>query len=177
MPLARLHEIRSRAQISLRREIADFADYFLLSLPPGSDSQAWMDSLNALPEVELASPLPLPAPAPSTPDFESLQGYLEAAPAGLDANFVWTIPGGTGAGVAICDLEIAWNLSHEDLPPATMLIPDGESARDYLEDGEHGTQVLGMMLSLRNGWGTTGASYGARCFVAPVYLDSGYGLF
>lgn len=173
----RLREIRSRAQVTLHREIADFSDYFILTLPPGAESEVWMDSLNALPEVELASPSPLPAPEPSVPDFEPIQGYLTAAPEGLDAHFAWTIPGGTGAGVSICDLETAWNLSHEDLPPATVLIPDGESAHGYLDYGDHGTEVLGMMLSLRNGWGTTGASYDARCFVAPVNLDSGYGLF
>lgn len=132
--------------------------------------------LNGLPEVELAAPAPLPAPAPSVPDFEPFQGYLSPAPDGLDAHFAWTVPGGTGEGVAICDMEGGWNLRHEDLPPATMLIPPGESlAFDPVDD--HGTEVLGTMFSLPNGWGTTGASYGARCFVAPIYLESGFGLF
>jgi len=63
---ARLQEIRSRAQVKLQREIPNFASYFVLTLPPGAESQVWMDSLNALHEVELATPLPLPAPAPST---------------------------------------------------------------------------------------------------------------
>jgi serine protease len=173
---ATLERLRERARNALHREIADFSDYFTLELPPGSHAEEWMDALNALPEVELAAPQPLPAPAPMPPDFEPLQGYLGAAPEGSDAQFAWTIPGGTGAGVSICDIENSWNFNHQDLPPATVLVPDGETWSDPLDDTYHGTAVLGEMFSLRNGWGMTGASYEARCYVAPQALGSGYWL-
>ncbi len=176
MDRARLEQLRTRAQLALGREIADLSSYFILTLPPGADPKATIDALNDLPEVELAAPAPLPAPAPSVPDFEPLQRYLLPAPDGLDSHFAWAIPGGTGAGVAICDMEYGWNLNHEDLPPATVMIPSGESLASLPVD-DHGTEVLGTMFSLPNGWGTTGASYDARCLVAPVFLDSGYGLF
>jgi serine protease len=179
MDRARLRQLRMRAQLALGREIADLSSYFMLALPPGVEAEAVMDALNDLPEVELAAPAALPTPAPSlrsVPDFEPLQGYLFPAPGGLDSHFAWTIPGGTGAGVAICDMEGGWNLEHEDLPPATVMIPDGESVTPFPVD-DHGTEVLGTMFSLPNGWGTTGASYDARCLVAPTYLDSGAGLY
>ncbi len=155
---ARLQELRSHAQLALGREIADLSSYFILTLPSGAEPEALMDALNDLPEVELAAPAPLPAPAPSVPDFEPLQGHLSPAPGGLDSHFAWTIPGGTGAGVAICDMEGGWNLKHEDLPLAAVMIPSGESVA-FIPEDDHGTEVLGTMFSLPNGWGTTGAFY------------------
>ena len=172
-----LARIRFRAESALRREIADFSTYFVLTLPPGARSPEWMDALNALPEVELASPLPLPTTPPSPPDLEPVQGYLDSATVGSDFHFIWTIPGGTGSGVSICDFEYAWNLEHADLPPATLLIPDGATSLGSPDDAYHGTAVLGEMFSQRNGWGMTGGSYEARCYVAPVVLDTGYALF
>ena len=176
MDRTHLQQLRTRAQLALGREIADLSSYFILTLPSGAEPEAIMDALNDLPEVELASPATLPAPAPSVPDFEPVQTYLSPAPDGLDSRFAWTIPGGTGTGVAICDMEVGWNLNHEDLPPAAVMVPSGESVSSIPVD-DHGTEVLGTMFSLPNGWGTTGASYGAHCLVAPVLLDSGYGLF
>jgi hypothetical protein len=44
------------------------------------------------------APAPEDAP-PVTPDFTARQGYLDAAPGGIDARFAWTLPGGRGAGV------------------------------------------------------------------------------
>ena len=185
MDRAVLERLRARAQLTLGREIADLSSYYTLRLPPRADPLRVMDALNGLAEVELAAPAPLLVRDPqarhlatrdvAVPDFEPLQGYLSESPGGLDARFVWTIPGGTGEGVSICDMEGGWNLEHEDLPPATVLFPDGETPFQYVDD--HGTEVLGTMFSLPNGWGTTGASYGARCYVAPTSLESGYGLF
>lgn len=36
--------------------------------------------------------------APVTPDFSSRQGYLRAAPEGIDAHWAWQRPGGSGQG-------------------------------------------------------------------------------
>lgn len=54
-------------------------------------------------------------PPVHTPDFTVRQGYLDAAPGGIDARYAWTRPGGGGAGVKIVDVEGAWRFSHEDL--------------------------------------------------------------
>ena len=53
--------------------------------------------------------------APATADFSARQGYLSAAPEGVDALWAHTQAGGAGAGVQIIDVEGAWQLSHEDL--------------------------------------------------------------
>lgn len=54
------------------------------------------------PEPEIPRPVALEAekdvsPLPSaTPDFGERQGYLNAAPTGIDAYYAWTLPGGYG---------------------------------------------------------------------------------
>lgn len=54
-------------------------------------------------------------PPIETPDFVNRQGYIEAAPGGIDASYSWTQPGGGGGGVSIIDIEGAWRFTHEDL--------------------------------------------------------------
>jgi hypothetical protein len=93
------------------------------------------------------------SPAP-TPSFETRQGYLEAAPAGIDARFAWTKPGGRGDGVRIIDLEWGWNFSHEDLLASSGGLLDGTNASDT----DHGTAVVGVIGGDSNGFGVTGIS-------------------
>jgi hypothetical protein len=171
-----LDSLRARAQNTLGQQIADLNNYFILTVPASVRTEEWIDRLNALPEIELATPVSLPPPSPVPPDFQSLQGYLNPAPAGIDAYYAWPQPGGTGTNVTVCDLEYSWNLSHQDLPVAiTTWIPPGYTAQDPFLDQHHGTAVLGEIASLSNGWGTTGAAYGASVKVAPVYLNDGGG--
>jgi hypothetical protein len=178
-------EIDLRLQIAesrLNRDIADLNNYFILTVPEGANAESWLDRLNALPEVEIALAMPLPAPAPLPPNYQGSQGYLGAAPGGIGASGAWLVPGGTGAPtvggpVVVCDFEYSWNLSHNDLPATiTSLVPPGYSPSDPFSDDNHGTAVLGELLSLNNGWGTTGASYGVQGVVAPTFLNSAWQL-
>jgi serine protease len=173
-PEAVVDRMRATAQTNLGRAVADLNNYFFLRVPAGEDAAAWMDQLNALPSVELASPVPLPMPAPLPGDYESLQGYLDDATAGIGARTMWMLPGGTGSNVTISDLEYSWNLNHHDLPAVTTRVIPGETPHDSYNDNNHGTAVLGEMGSLNNGWGTTGAVYGAALEVTPTNFDSGY---
>jgi hypothetical protein len=173
-----LDSMRAKAQITLGREIADLNNYFILTVPESIRAEDWINRLNSLPEVELAWPLPLPAPVPVPPDFQSLQGYLNPAAQGIDAYYAWLQPGGTGTNVTICDLEYSWNLNHQDLPAGIPTwLPPGHTAGDPFNSNHHGTAVLGEIVSLNNGWGTTGAAYGAAVAVAPVSLNDGSGEF
>jgi hypothetical protein len=92
------------------------------------------------------------APRAQTPDFTTRQGYLDAAPGGIDARFAWTLPGGRGEGVIIIDCEWGWNTSHEDLQmfKSTVAVnpPGGQD--------NHGTAVLGEFGGKDNGFGVTG---------------------
>ncbi len=51
---------------------------------------------------------------PANDTFNGQQGYLDAAPDGIDARWAWTQPNGCGAGIAVIDVERGWTLAHED---------------------------------------------------------------
>lgn len=96
----------------------------------------------------------LPAAEPAvTPDFTGLQGYLGAAPAGVNALAVAGNPGGTGAGVRVVDVEGAWLWSHEDLPAPVLTLG---AQIDDLGWRNHGTAVMGEIAGVANGLGVRG---------------------
>jgi hypothetical protein len=160
--------LRGTAQVNLNREISNLNNYFILHVPEGEDGKEWIDDLNALADVEIALFTPLPTPLPVPGSFQSRQGYLLSATNGIDANYAWSL-GDSGQNVTICDFEYSWNLSHQDLPAGitTHTVPTW-TAVDPFTDDRHGTAVLGEMASINNGWGTTGAAYGASFAVAPT---------
>jgi hypothetical protein len=167
---AKMDEMRQAAQLNLGQAIADLNNYFILSVPEGESAEEWMDGLNSLPEVEIATPLPLAMPPP-VPDYESMQGYLNPATEGIDAKHAWTLTGGTGSYVTVCDLEYSWNLNHDDLPPGIATwVMTGYTPVDPFNNNNHGTAVLGELVSQNNSWGTTGASHGVYMAVVPTFL-------
>ncbi|MFI6643287.1 S8 family peptidase [Streptomyces sp. NPDC050504] len=103
--------------------------------------------------------------APATPDFTGRQGYLAAAPEGVDAVWAWQRPGGTGTGVSVVDVEGAWQLSHEDLVEKLSGILIGSPVQDVAWRN-HGTAVLGVIGGDRDGKGVTGIAPGASCAAA-----------
>lgn len=94
-------------------------------------------------------------PPAVTPDFTPKQGYLNAAPGGIDAKFSWTKPGGSGAGVRIIDIEGAWRFTHEDLTGNQGGMVGGTASNDLLWRN-HGTAVIGEFGGDRNNFGVTG---------------------
>lgn len=170
LPEARLAEFRRTAQSSLERSLADLNATFILRLPPGMDAAAVIDHLNALPEVELARPMRRPMPPPTPPNLEPDQDYLEAATAGVDALTLWTMPGGSGTGVRIADIEYDWNFSHADLSFSLI----GPAPVDpFTGSANHGTAVLGVLGARRNGWGITGSAYGSTLHVVAAHTHDG----
>jgi hypothetical protein len=103
-----------------------------------------------------------------TPDFSALQGYLGDAPEGMDVTRVWTLPGGTGVGVQVVDVEQSWRLSHEALASRfiTMIGPP----QDFSLDFSHGTAVLGVLASASSGRGVIGIAPDARARVSSDFL-------
>jgi len=173
---SKMDEMRQVAQDFHQCEIADLNNYFILTVPEGESATEWMDRLNALYEVEIALAMPLPVTPPTPTNFEPLQGYLNAATDGIDAKYAWTLPGGTGSNALICDFEYSWNLNHYDLPtsiPTWYQTP--YTPVDPFNDNNHGTSVLGELVSLNDGVGTTGASYGSSIGVAPTFLRPAVG--
>ncbi len=169
-----IENLRLNAQENLNRAIANLNNYFILSVPENQNSEDWINQLNALSEVELAKPLLLPLPLPQPGNYQAKQGYLNTATTGIGATFAWFV-NDSGQNVTICDVEYWWNLNHNDLPSGiSMLIPPGYVAIDPIGDDNHGTAVLGELVSLRNGIGTTGACYGSNVKVAPTFLNGSW---
>ncbi|GHE64985.1 hypothetical protein GCM10018785_37430 [Streptomyces longispororuber] len=109
--------------------------------------------------------------APVTPDFSGRQGYLGAAPEGVDAHWAWQRLGGGGDGVTVIDVEGAWQLSHEDLSAKLAGVVIGTPIQD-LAWRNHGTAVLGVIGGDRNGFGVTGIAPDAVT-AAASFLPSG----
>jgi hypothetical protein len=164
-----LAERKRTAEERTGKQMADLDLYYELVLLPGSragDVEALLARLNALDSVEIAYAEPLPEPAtvgldtPSTTaSYDVRQGYLDAAPGGLDARYAWTVPGGRGTGVRIVDVEGAWNGTHEDLPSFFHV-----GGTQFTDSGwrNHGTAVMGELVGQPNGYGVTGIVPEAR---------------
>lgn len=168
LPTNRLDAMRTKAQRSLRKEVADLATYFEYEVPQGADPSDVIDALNALPFVELAQPMPRPAPPTVPGDFTNQQGYAHDPPTGTDAWDTWDLFGFRGQGVRVCDVEYAWNENHQDLPNVTLIGAPGQEPFG----NQHGTAVIGQMGSLDNGFGTTGIAPDAQYYFAPALVTS-----
>jgi subtilisin family serine protease len=120
-----------------------------------------------------AAPKAAPAPAPTGPaggsrNFEPAQGYLGDAPDGIGAAGAWGRPGAAGKGVTVCDIEGGWQLDHEDLPRGIGLI--GGTMIDDLGWRNHGTAVLGEMVSVRGNVGCVGICHEAKAVVHSAVI-------
>lgn len=167
---ARLDELRESGQSKSGRVLPDLNTAFILDLPGSLDPAKVIDQLNALEVVELAVPVPKLSPPPVVGDYESEQGYLDAAGTnGVNARHAWTIPGGNGANVQVVDIEYDWNLNHDDLN-ATLLggAPMIPASVVMLRPRDHGTAVLGVLGGRSDGIGVTGIAWGSTFFVAAV---------
>ena len=104
---------------------------------------------------------------PVTPDFVARQIYLDPAPAGIDARYAWTLPGGRGTGVRIIDIEGAWRFDHEDL----LAVQGGVvgTQNTALNWRNHGTAVAGEYGGDRNAFGVTG--------ICPAASNRGFSIF
>lgn len=102
------------------------------------------------------------APPPAlTPSYISRQGYLDPAPAGIDARFAWTLPGGRGENVRVIDIEGGWRFSHEDL----LQNQGGLAGGTMIDDvgwRNHGTAVFGEAGADDTPFGVTGISPAAN---------------
>ena len=169
---------RATAPVALGRPItAEFAHCGFVQVMPrrAADCAALVRRLNRSPAVWKAVVAPRPVPAAeasgastASRNFETTQGYLHAPPNGIGAMAVWNLAGAKGRRVTICDIEGNWNLTHEDLPRnirhiGGTLIPGGGWKN-------HGTAVLGEMISRPNGAGTVGICHQARAVVQSAMV-------
>jgi hypothetical protein len=187
---ASLEELREVGQRRSGLALADLSQYFLVEPGPGADVRWLVERLLALEVVEEAYGMPrviLPAGdilPPATPNLTSAQVQLGSY--GFPA--VASLPGGTGAGVTVTDVEAAWNLrgmfgdavTHEDLqgldlqspaPAAwdtsTWVIPPGWTS-------DHGDAVLGILGADVDFPGVDGLVPGAVLRVSAAHTTAGW---
>ena len=104
---------------------------------------------------------------PATPDFSAMQGYLDAAPDGVNARHAWAVPGGGGSGVRVIDVEGAWRFTHEDLRDNQ----GGVIGTQTTDRGwrNHGTAVVGVVGGDRSLVGITGISPDANTTGVTIF--------
>jgi Subtilase family len=124
------------------------------------------------PRPDPASPPQPDVAPPVTPDFTSRQGYLDAAPDGVDARWAWTRPGGQGTGVHVIDIEGAWRFTHEDLTVNQGGVIAGTESTD-IRWRNHGTAVIGAIGGDENTYGITGIAPHAQVRAISVFGSTG----
>jgi len=139
--------------------------YFKIEISDPWEAEQIVNKYNAMPFVEYCYAEPEAEPAddipPETPDFSALQGYLFSAPEGVAADSLWKVPGGTGAGVHVIDIEGNWNTDHEDFAENIGELLGG-SLNTYNDWFNHGTATIGIIAADSNDYGITGIAYDAQ---------------
>lgn len=121
--------------------------------------------------VNIMQTLQADAP-PITANFTARQGYLNAAPGGIDALYAATVAGGRGAGIGIIDIEGAWRFAHEDLHQNQGGVVGGTPTTD-VGWRNHGTAVIGVLGGDRNNFGITGICPDARVRGVSIFGGTG----
>ncbi|MGU3461731.1 putative mucin/carbohydrate-binding domain-containing protein [Bacillus sp. D48C] len=103
------------------------------------------------------------------PRFKN-QGYLEAAPKGINAPHAWSIKGGDGKDTTFVDMEYGWLLNHEDLVNKNIKLMSGQNISQHRA---HGTSVLGIVSSEDNQIGNIGIAPKANVKVISQIRDNG----
>lgn len=144
--LAQIAELQGQvAQV-----IPPLLSFFAIEPPPGVSAEFLASTLRFMTQfVADAYVEPEPAPAlvnPGDDPLSLLQGYLLPAPAGIDATFAWTKPGGDGSGMQYVLIDQGWQLNHPDFSPPVQLI----GTVNFPNGAEHGTQSLGVISMADN---------------------------
>ncbi|HEV2756491.1 MAG TPA: S8 family serine peptidase [Actinomycetota bacterium] len=134
----------------------NFFNFYYVDAPPEADLDALARELEKWPSVQTAY-VDRPGPDPvvnaaNDPRWPN-QGYLDPAPAGINAEYAWTFVGGDGAGQRLIDLERGWTLNHEDLTAHGASLLHGT----LLDTSRaHGSGVLGIACAADNTVGCVG---------------------
>ena len=148
--------------------VADINRFFLLQVPAETDMEPLKCQFEASPLIEYVTRMPQATNPPSYIPNQRCQSNNH----GIHAEQVYSAFNVRGAGVCVVDIEGAYNAGHADLPSISIPLIGGTSLHTGFGD-DHGTAVLGQMVSRDNGWGITGiasagtAKFACSGFAAP----------
>jgi serine protease len=158
-----LNQMRADGSQRLGEQLPDLSLYYEVNLAPVASPQEKLElisQINSLDIIEIAYFPSVPQlPLAPTPNWESQQDYLQAAPTGINAYYAWNSPGGKGDGIKVIDIEGNWVEHHEDLHGG---IDHFHIAGYKIVDPDwwnHGTAVLGEIAADSNGFGMTGIAH------------------
>jgi Subtilase family len=166
----RLNEMTDRAMRAdrgLELSPPDFSRWRQIVTPADVNPDELANALRQLDIVETAYVM-RPGPPPVNPGNDPRypnEGYLSAAPNGIDATYAWGFTGGDGAGIGFVDMEQGWNLNHEDLAAAGINLISGINNAYFF----HGTSVLGEVRMVDNGVGGVGIAPQSNCRVVSQW--------
>ena len=138
-------------------EAPKFDHYFEVICPVGFDTDSLVTALNAWTDVVEYSYTVSPGSDPAVtgtgnPLFKNgQQGYLTAAPGGIDAPAAWA-KNADGSGLVVIDIEQGWFLKHQDLPQTITLLEGTNETTSFV----HGVAVLGEMVGIDDTVGIVG---------------------
>jgi serine protease len=166
----RLTELVAKArQLDPTYEAPLFTNYFEIHCNANANTDDALKTLNTsrLFEVAYLENAPTIPPAVNALDDPRaiLQGYLDAAPVGINARYAWTFPGGDGAMIQFIDLEQGWTLNHEDLVAAGITLLSGQNQAFP----GHGTAVLGEICAVDNTIGNIGIAPNCKARVVSQW--------
>lgn len=150
--------------------MADLNRYFVLLLNEGVNKAELMRTFQESPLIEHIAMMPKPVTPPTPGNYLSNQKYL-TNDYGINANQVYSTYNNRGSGIKVVDIEGAFNPNHGDLPGISLV---SGTYMDDPNDHNHGTAVLGEMVSKNNGWGTTGIASSGTAMFAGVNDQFGY---
>lgn len=164
VPFAALEpELRAASQ-------APFDRYAIATVSDRAQAEELARRLQALQDIDVAYVESGPAPPPSVNPADDTrfasQGYLTAAPDGIDAIWAWSFTDGDDVGFV--DLEQGWMLNHEDLATANITLISGLNQAYQ----SHGTSVLGEVLAVDNTVGDVGIAPRAGGRVVSEWRNS-----
>ncbi|MEL7030079.1 MAG: hypothetical protein AAGL49_12945, partial [Pseudomonadota bacterium] len=172
LPPSRIREMEERARGSAFPPLRSLLSYWRL------DARQHAERIEEIVKILRAAPgvadayVDLegddPAVNPANDVYAGQQGYLDAAPVGIDARWAWTQPNGCGNGIGVVDVERGWHLGHEDYAAKSPTLLYGDN-RPLSAD--HGTAVFGEMIADDNAVGVVGIANAAALVRASSYWD------
>jgi hypothetical protein len=174
----RIVELQDRArEIDPTYEASNLLAYYAIEVPSRADPEEIVKVVSSWDAVATAyvepGPVEPPAVNPADDPRSVNQGYLDPSPDGVDAEYAWGFPGGTGALQALVDMEWGWTFNHEDLAALGITLISGTNNSWFF----HGTGVLGEVAAQDNMVGCVGIAPGiasVRC-VGQWLTGGGYG--
>ncbi|MEO8525775.1 MAG: S8 family serine peptidase [Caldimonas sp.] len=177
VPAQDLRRLRDLEAMAARKEIRigpSLASYWRVDArrkgidrsPTLMDVERVLSSIDEVEAVARDQGLVAASVDPSDDPMSGSQGYLDPAPIGIDARWIWT-QGIDGQGIEFVDVEQGWLPNHQDLPafaPIGTGHYDGNSPLVF----NHGAAVLGIVAARDNQVGIVGIAPQATVRVSSV---------